>query len=376
MFWEGALVLLLINHAVAQGGPFDTNADGGIRPWMKTDIDNKKGPKVPEDHVIANLNEKKKITFECPIAIEDASTVFATWYRLTKSGAMSDLMYEEGKYDFLTFTSFTIENLNSKDEGTYICREGDQYGPIIKKFSLIIMEALETTETPGNGPPVWLYVPKRIVRANSKQLFIARCAVAEPEGVKITVYRLRDDKEILKQFKDPAVVLHRPDVDDAGYYKCVAENSQGRIEYQFEVTIRVNGRYGKWEAWGPCDKECGLGFKTRNRQCDSPAPSGGGRDCTGESFQRLSCRSRSCQKPFLKKFGFEITKEGLHLSCKASGIPTPSVQWYFNGRRFPMSYDAQNPEFKIPKPKARSGSYSCRIRNHVGFMTMYITIKV
>jgi len=41
-----------------------------------------------------------------------------------------------------------------------------------------------------------------------------------------------------------------------------------------------------------------------------------------------------------------------------------------------MTYDSRNPHFIIPKRKARSGSYSCRVQNTVGHFTMYISIQV
>jgi len=64
----------------------------------------------------------------------------------------------------------------------------------------------------------------------------------------------------------------------------------------FSFLSTVDGRYGEWEAWGPCDKECGYGMKTRTRSCNNPRPAGGGRQCTGQKDQRSRCRARSCRK--------------------------------------------------------------------------------
>ena len=52
------------------------------------------------------------------------------------------------------------------------------------------------------------------------------------------MYQLKHDGTIFKQFRQPAVVIHRPKVDDTGDYMCVAENSAGKIEYRFEIVVK------------------------------------------------------------------------------------------------------------------------------------------
>ena len=91
--------------------------------------------------MIINLGEKNSYTFECPLTKSEnngESLSFATWYRVSKRGLQKDIGYVDGKYDFLALETFTINNLNSDDEGTYICKLGGN-GPILKKFNVIIM---------------------------------------------------------------------------------------------------------------------------------------------------------------------------------------------------------------------------------------------
>ncbi|KAL8616330.1 hypothetical protein ACOMHN_056273 [Nucella lapillus] len=57
----------------------------------------------------------------------------------------------------------------------------------------------------------------------------------------------------------------------------------------------VNGMWGVWGRWSRCSVTCGQGTRSRTRQCDHPPPSGGGRFCTGLSFEVLQCPYVPCQ---------------------------------------------------------------------------------
>ena len=56
----------------------------------------------------------------------------------------------------------------------------------------------------------------------------------------------------------------------------------------------VDGQWSDWGAWSACTKTCGGGQQTRTRQCNNPAPSGGGSDCTGDSQQTQDCNTDAC----------------------------------------------------------------------------------
>ena len=47
---------------------------------------------------------------------------------------------------------------------------------------------------------------------------------------------------------------------------------------------------GAWGMWSSCSVTCGGG--TRSRECNNPAPTGGGNDCSGSSSE--ACSSDSC----------------------------------------------------------------------------------
>jgi len=56
----------------------------------------------------------------------------------------------------------------------------------------------------------------------------------------------------------------------------------------------VHGNWGQWSSFGACSKQCGPGKKTRTRQCDSPAPLHGGNQCAGSGSEDASCNLKPC----------------------------------------------------------------------------------
>lgn len=51
----------------------------------------------------------------------------------------------------------------------------------------------------------------------------------------------------------------------------------------------VDGGWGIWEPTGTCSVKCGIGLQTLKRSCDSPAPQGDGKKCSGESIKNIFC---------------------------------------------------------------------------------------
>ena len=49
-----------------------------------------------------------------------------------------------------------------------------------------------------------------------------------------------------------------------------------------------------WTMWGVCPVMCGGGVQKRHRKCDSPAPTYGGRECTGADFDKRLCNNQTC----------------------------------------------------------------------------------
>ena len=51
----------------------------------------------------------------------------------------------------------------------------------------------------------------------------------------------------------------------------------------------IDGQWSAWYEWGMCSAKCGKGTYSRIRKCDSPAPQYGGADCVGPSFEEGVC---------------------------------------------------------------------------------------
>uniref|UniRef100_A0AAR2L2S8 Thrombospondin 2a n=1 Tax=Pygocentrus nattereri TaxID=42514 RepID=A0AAR2L2S8_PYGNA len=62
---------------------------------------------------------------------------------------------------------------------------------------------------------------------------------------------------------------------------------------------RVDGGWGPWSPWATCSATCGGGLKSRERECNSPAPQHGGRKCMGDSIDNEVCNKQEC--PISKK---------------------------------------------------------------------------
>ncbi|CAB4026763.1 Hypothetical predicted protein, partial [Paramuricea clavata] len=58
----------------------------------------------------------------------------------------------------------------------------------------------------------------------------------------------------------------------------------------------VNGEYSDWTYWTPCSVTCGGGIRTRYRNCTSPSPAFGGKDCAdlGVETETLPCSPDRC----------------------------------------------------------------------------------
>ncbi|ROT80008.1 putative hemicentin-1 isoform X7, partial [Penaeus vannamei] len=53
-------------------------------------------------------------------------------------------------------------------------------------------------------------------------------------------------------------------------------------------------RVGEWTAWSDCSTTCGQGLRQRTRLCDSPPPAAGGAHCQGDGLEVTPCSNPPC----------------------------------------------------------------------------------
>lgn len=70
----------------------------------------------------------------------------------------------------------------------------------------------------------------------------------------------------------------------------------------------VDGGYGPWGPNSDCSVTCGVGMRTRTRNCDSPAPRNGGKLCEGPSIRTARCKMPSCSTT-IPGLGFSFTPQ-------------------------------------------------------------------
>ncbi|OWF39337.1 coadhesin-like [Mizuhopecten yessoensis] len=56
----------------------------------------------------------------------------------------------------------------------------------------------------------------------------------------------------------------------------------------------VDGNWGPWFGWTSCSESCGGGVREREKTCNYPPPSHGGRDCPGEPREEQDCNEDPC----------------------------------------------------------------------------------
>ena len=56
----------------------------------------------------------------------------------------------------------------------------------------------------------------------------------------------------------------------------------------------MNGKFGPWGTFSTCTKTCGGGTQKRERKCNSPPPSAGGKNCVGPAVEIRNCNVNGC----------------------------------------------------------------------------------
>ena len=77
-------------------------------------------------------------------------------------------------------------------------------------------------------------------------------------------------------------------------YQCFNWNGHHGYKMPPRHECALNGQWGSWQAWSKCNRSCGGGRQMRRRNCDSPPPYNGGKECSGPPFEMQDCNVQSC----------------------------------------------------------------------------------
>ncbi|XP_030648275.1 A disintegrin and metalloproteinase with thrombospondin motifs 15a [Chanos chanos] len=66
------------------------------------------------------------------------------------------------------------------------------------------------------------------------------------------------------------------------------------VEKQEVSKMKVDGKWGRWGAFGDCSRTCGGGVQLAKRECDNPVPANGGKYCQGLRVKYRSCNLTPC----------------------------------------------------------------------------------
>lgn len=57
----------------------------------------------------------------------------------------------------------------------------------------------------------------------------------------------------------------------------------------------VDGGWSDWTVWSACSRDCGGGYRWRQRECNNPKPLGHGQECHGHPMEGQECHTHSCK---------------------------------------------------------------------------------
>uniref|UniRef100_A0A8C9WI54 ADAM metallopeptidase with thrombospondin type 1 motif, 15a n=1 Tax=Scleropages formosus TaxID=113540 RepID=A0A8C9WI54_SCLFO len=88
---------------------------------------------------------------------------------------------------------------------------------------------------------------------------------------------------------------------------------------------KVDGRWGRWGAFGTCSRTCGGGVQLAKRECNNPIPANGGKYCQGIRIKYRSCNLEPCLDTG-KSFREKQCEDYNGVSLNTNRL-TPSVVW-------------------------------------------------
>ncbi|XP_019490993.1 PREDICTED: hemicentin-1 [Hipposideros armiger] len=260
-----------------------------------------------------------------------------------------------------------------EDAGTYMCVAQNPAGTALGKIKLNVQV-----------PPVISPHPKEYVIAVDKPITLP----CEADGLPppdITWHR--DGHAITESIRQRilssgALQIAFAQPDDTGQYTCMAANVAGSSSTSTKLTVHELDRWLRLQGgkWNPSlNKHAPLGTKLCKFMYFlyyDPEDSGT-YTCVAENAVGEDTHTVRLTVHVLPTFtelpgDVSLNKgEQLRLSCKATGIPLPTLTWTFNNNIIPAHFDSVNGHSELVIERASkedSGTYVCSAENSVGFV--------
>ncbi|CAL8103250.1 unnamed protein product [Calicophoron daubneyi] len=182
--------------------------------------------------------------------------------------------------------SLIIRMTKARDTGTYQCIATNPVGEDLGELRLVV-----------ESKPVLTTVPRNMTTQAGSIVTMECQAEGEPKP-RITWYK---DTHELPMGKTRSLVNNGSlrivgvSTADDGTYNCVASSNLGEdFSPPAILRVQVDGSWSAWSPWTNCSQVCGHGTQTRSRNCSNPAPRNGGSHCVGESTEARTCLVSFC----------------------------------------------------------------------------------
>ncbi|GFS00818.1 titin [Elysia marginata] len=310
---------------------------------------------------LKELPEEKKPELQAPKFIVAIETVEATegetatftckatgkpspellWYKNDKLIAPEDSQFTM-TYPGEGESSLVVVDLRPEHDGTYTCEAKNEAGSVKCKAELFVDEKPQEK----NEAPEFIKVPEKVTaREHDNAKFLVK-VIGQP---KPSVTWLRDNQPLqdtdlyhLETFEDNyCFEIKDTEMEDAGPYTCVAENTEGKVSVNIPLVVNAIPR--------------------DERLSESPLV--------------LKTQEETTPPKFIETFKDISVIEGdtLTLTCRVTGLPRPEITWFRNdeeiekGPSIVMKHEEETVKLKIPATTMeQDGLYRCVATNSAG----------
>ncbi|KAF8561358.1 hypothetical protein P879_00953, partial [Paragonimus westermani] len=182
--------------------------------------------------------------------------------------------------------NLVIRMTKARDTGTYQCIASNPVGEDFGELRLIV-----------ESKPHLVTVPRNMTVQSGSVVTMECLAEGEPQP-SITWYKNQNSvqmDETHSLVNNGSLRIVGVSVDDDGLYHCVASSSLGEdFSPSATLLVQVDGDWSVWSPWSECSQPCGHGSQTRSRTCSNPEPRNGGTYCVGENTEARTCLISFC----------------------------------------------------------------------------------